>query len=86
MTNMLQARSNGEREHTYWQCIHIISVKTFSSFKIKKPNTPVTTAAAAKAKSNSSNKQTEYKLMVGCCMIGHTIHMEMLSRKHQFLT
>ena len=44
------------------------------------------TAAAAEAKNNNSNKQTEYKLMVGCCMIGHTIHMEMLSRKDQFIT
>ena len=75
MTNMLQSRSNGERAHTYWPCIHIMFVKPFHHyFKIKKkPNTPMTTAAAAaaaKAKSNSSSKQTEYKLMVGCCMVG----------------
>ena len=38
--------------------------QTFASFKIKKkPNTPMT-AAAAEAKNNNSNKQTEYKLIV----------------------
>ena len=85
MTNMLQSRSNGERAHILAMYSYNIC-QTFSSFKIKKkPNTPVT-AVAAKAKSNSSSKQTEYKLMVGCCKVGHTIHMEMLSRKDQFIT
>ena len=38
--------------------------QNFSSFNIKKkPNTPMT-AAAAEAKTNNSNKQTEYKLIV----------------------
>ena len=39
--------------------VFILFLSNFSSFKIKKkPNTPVTTAAAAKAKSNSSSKKT----------------------------
>ena len=49
--------------YSYYFC------QNLSSFKIKKkPNTPMT-AAAAEAKNNNSNKQTEYKLIVGCCMI-----------------
>ena len=44
--------------YSYYFC------QNFSSFKIKKkPNTPMT-AAAAEAKNNNSNKQTEYKLIV----------------------
>ena len=84
MTNMLQARSNGERAHTYWQCIHIISVKLFI-IKDREEIKHTNDSSSSKSK-KQQQQQTEYKLMVGCCKVGHTIHMEMLSRKDQFIT
>ena len=74
MKNMLKHEAMAS-EGTHTGNVSYYFCQTFSSFKIKKkPNTPITAAAAEELKSNSSSKQAEYKLMVGCCRVGHNSH------------